>query len=420
MSTSIECQDKNQPLVSIVMPVYNGGDYLKEAIDSALAQTYNNIEIIIVNDGSDDGGITEKIALSYGERVRYFRKKNGGVATALNLGIRNMRGGYFTWLSHDDIYLTDKIQRQVELVCQSGSDMTIVYGNYHVLDMINGRSSIERKERSFPIEYLDKSIYPVMAGAVAGCTVFFHKKHFDRIGYFDEGLKTTQDYDFWFRLFRGQNIIFDPIPSMIVRYHKNQGSRVLPEHIKERDELHLKFLEEITKEEQKELWGGEFYFYTTMLLYFRLCGLEICCKIAEEKLRNMPVPEGLWEEFEKNREAVEELFGQKYKNLYVVGAGKIGCGVIQELKSKGIEIAQVLDNDSNKWGLDIEGIKCRGIDGGFDVSSGFIIATKYGIEELKDQLESYNYKNIIEWTVVRENLMRCKQVIPELIKERKS
>lgn len=298
--------------------------------------------------------------------------------------------------------------------------MTIVYGNYHVLDMINGRSSIERKERSFPIEYLDKSIYPVMAGAVAGCTVFFHKKHFDRIGYFDEGLKTTQDYDFWFRLFRGQNIIFDPIPSMIVRYHKNQGSRVLPEHIKERDELHLKFLEEITKEEQKELWGGEFYFYTTMLLYFRLCGLEICCKIAEEKLRNMPVPEGLWEEFEKNREAVEELFGQKYKNLYVVGAGKIGCGVIQELKSKGIEIAQVLDNDSNKWGLDIEGIKCRGIDGGFDVSSGFIIATKYGIEELKDQLESYNYKNIIEWTVVRENLMRCKQVIPELIKERKS
>lgn len=93
MSTSIECQDKNQPLVSIVMPVYNGGDYLKEAIDSALAQTYNNIEIIIVNDGSDDGGITEKIALSYGERVRYFRKKNGGVATALNLGIRNMRGG---------------------------------------------------------------------------------------------------------------------------------------------------------------------------------------------------------------------------------------------------------------------------------------------------------------------------------------
>lgn len=95
MSTNIECQDKNRPLVSIVIPVYNGGDYLKEAIDSALAQTYNNIEILIINDGSDDGGITENIALSYGERVRYFCKKNGGVATALNLGIRNMRGGVF-------------------------------------------------------------------------------------------------------------------------------------------------------------------------------------------------------------------------------------------------------------------------------------------------------------------------------------
>lgn len=297
--------------------------------------------------------------------------------------------------------------------------MTIVYGNYYILDMINGRSSIERKERDFPIECLDKSIYPVMTGAVAGCTVFFHKKHFDRIGYFDKGLKTTQDYDFWFRLFRDQNIVFDQTPSMIVRYHKNQGSRVLPEHIKERDELHLKFLEEITMEEKKELWGGEFYFYTSMLLYFRLCELENCCKIAEEKLRNMPIPKGVWEEFKRNREAIEELFGQKYKNLYVVGAGKIGRAVIQELKSKGIEIALVLDNDSNKWSLEIEGIKCQRLDGGFDASSGFIIATKYGVEELRTQLESYGYRNVIEWTAAREKLLRCKQVIPELIKERK-
>lgn len=315
--------------------------------------------------------------------------------------------------------MTDKIERQVEIVRQSGNDMTIVYGNYHILDMINGRSSIERKEKSFPIELLDKSIYPIMAGAVAGCTVFFHKRHFDRIGYFDESLRTTQDYDFWFRLFRNQNIVFDPIPSMTVRCHENQGSRALPEHAKERDELHLKFLEEITLEEKKELWGGEFYFYTTMLLYFKLCGLKNCCRIAEENLRNTPIPEGLWEELEENRKVVEDLFGQKYQNLYVVGAGKIGRGVIQELKSKGIEIALVLDNDSNKWGLEIEGIKCQGVDGGFDTSSGFIIATKYGVETLRAQLESYNYKNIIEWTAVREKLIGCRQVIPELIKERK-
>ena len=76
------------PKVSIVIPVYNGADLLSQAIDSALAQTYFPIEILVVNDGSGDGGATERIALSYGEKVRYFSKANGGVASALNFAIQ--------------------------------------------------------------------------------------------------------------------------------------------------------------------------------------------------------------------------------------------------------------------------------------------------------------------------------------------
>ena len=67
-----------KPLVSIIIPVYNGENYLQQAIDSALAQTYGNLEILVINDGSTDEGRTEQIALSYGDKIRYISKENGG------------------------------------------------------------------------------------------------------------------------------------------------------------------------------------------------------------------------------------------------------------------------------------------------------------------------------------------------------
>ena len=102
-----------EPLVSIVIPAYNASNYLAEAIESALAQTYRNIEIIVVNDGSRDDGATERVALSYGDRIRYFKKENGGSSSALNMGIANMTGEWFSWLSHDDLYEPDKLEKQI-------------------------------------------------------------------------------------------------------------------------------------------------------------------------------------------------------------------------------------------------------------------------------------------------------------------
>ena len=96
-----------KPKVSIIIPVYNGEDYLEEAIKSALNQTYKNLEIIVVDDGSKDK--TGKICEKYINKIKYLKKENGGVATALNLAIENMTGEYFSWLSHDNLYYKNKI-----------------------------------------------------------------------------------------------------------------------------------------------------------------------------------------------------------------------------------------------------------------------------------------------------------------------
>jgi len=116
--------NKDNPFVSIVIPVYNGAKYLSDAIESAINQTYPNIEILVINDGSQDNNATDKVARAYGNKINYYTKENGGVASALNLGISKMKGEYFSWLSHDDWYLPDKIRKEIlncQTLSQSGS-----------------------------------------------------------------------------------------------------------------------------------------------------------------------------------------------------------------------------------------------------------------------------------------------------------
>ena len=136
-----------QPKISIVIPAYNASNYLAEAIDSALAQTYPNVEIIVVNDGSKDDGATERIALSYGDKIRYFSKENGGSSSALNTGIANMTGEWFSSHSHDDLYLPEKLEKQVAHMNTLGLDGAalprhIFFSDY---DLIDGAGKTIRK-----------------------------------------------------------------------------------------------------------------------------------------------------------------------------------------------------------------------------------------------------------------------------------
>src|SRR5262245_47159032 len=101
-----------RPLISCVVPVYNGERYLREALDSIQAQTYRPIEIIVADDGSTDG--TAAVAAEYDHKVRYLFQPNAGTAAACNLGLQAARGDFIAFLAADDLWHRDKLLRQIE------------------------------------------------------------------------------------------------------------------------------------------------------------------------------------------------------------------------------------------------------------------------------------------------------------------
>ena len=233
------------PKVSIVIPVYNGANYLREAIDSALAQTYENVEVIVINDGSTDDGATERIALSYGDRIRYFRKENGGVATALNLGINVMIGDYFSWLSHDDVYYPDKIEVQIDYL-RKGTKDVVLYGDYDCIDM---NSNFLHSERVPHIEPAMFHFQLLACHPINGCTTLVPKSCFDTVGLFNEELRVVQDYEMWFRLARRFDVVHMPRVVLKSRLHPGQGTVTMAEsHFNEKSRFYSSYFREVAED----------------------------------------------------------------------------------------------------------------------------------------------------------------------------
>lgn len=218
------------PLVTIVIPVYNGANYVSQAIESALAQTYRNVEIIVVNDGSPDN--SEEVVKPYMDRVRYFKKTNGGVSSALNYALKEMQGSWLSWLSHDDLYLPEKIERQVfrlnEILNEKqGCDIEkIVLSCQDQRIDENGKVLPHRKTvhpaYSDPYELVAKEVIDYTIG---GCTVLASKSAYQAMGGFDESNRTISDADMWFKLMLA-GFTFDFSNEVLVqsRYHKGMVS----------------------------------------------------------------------------------------------------------------------------------------------------------------------------------------------------
>lgn len=203
-------------LVTAVIATHNRADLLPRAIDSVLRQTYDNLEIIVVDDGSRDGteGVVHEYQKKHG-RIRYLRfDSSRGACAARNYGIREARGEFVAGLDDDDEWLP----RRVEILLKNFSDD---YAYSCAPDRIIYRDRIEyRKRRS--IITLDEMLYR----NVTGNQVLTKKERFLEVGGFDEGLTSGQDYDLWLRLlgkYGPARMVSEPLQNV---YRDHLGERV--------------------------------------------------------------------------------------------------------------------------------------------------------------------------------------------------
>jgi glycosyltransferase involved in cell wall biosynthesis len=329
------------PKVSIVIPVYNGSNYVKEAIDSALAQTYKNIEIIVVNDGSRDDGKTDKICRSYGDKIRYFSKENGGAATALNMGVEEMEGEYFSWLSHDDVYYPDKVEKQVRFLSKIEDKRNIIL--YADFDTIDSKSRPLDKVRFDHKELTEKPEYALLRGCINGISMLIPKKAFKEHGGFDGQYRCTQDYELWRKFAKTYKFVHMKDIFTKTRIHEMQDSNNHPNVLTEGNPLWIGMMQDVSKKRREELEGTEYNFFREMRDFLKTTPYreaEDSAKAEMEKIYNSE---------KKNIEKIKVTIVIPFYNRISLLLKSIGSVTIQTHKN--LEI--LLINDCSTEDLSI-------------------------------------------------------------------
>jgi glycosyltransferase involved in cell wall biosynthesis len=213
-------ENYNNILVSVVMPVYNGALYLREAIDSILSQTHTNLELIIINDGSTDD--SEEIIRSYDDpRIRYIlNEKNCGICVTLNKGLDVAQGKYIARMDCDDISLPERLQKQVEYIEQNpsigilGSDI-IVFGE-GIEEWI---FTFEHDKNCCKAGLLFNTCFAHPAVIIRKSLLDGHKLRYD------EEYRGLEDFELWYRISRYADLINLSFPLLRYRKHKSQETQ---------------------------------------------------------------------------------------------------------------------------------------------------------------------------------------------------
>ncbi len=211
--------------VSLLIRVYNGERYLVQSIESALAQTYGNIEVIAVNDGSTDG--SAEILERYSDRIRIVDTEHAGRSAAYNAGIAHMTGDWLAALDSDDIMYPDAVERLVGAAEELDSSSTTKIIPFFDLQLLGSDGRPNGRTKSY---HMDNSMDAMEQGASMSCMYFghicvsiLHRSILEDVGGFDESLGRCEDKEFGMRLTVNHGYRFHHIPGIIYGYRQHDG-----------------------------------------------------------------------------------------------------------------------------------------------------------------------------------------------------
>lgn len=201
--------------VSIIIPAYNAEPYIQEAIESALSQTYKDIELIVVDDGSTDR--TFEIVKKFGSKVKYARHNEiKGPSAARNTGIIETKGEYIAFLDADDVWMPAKIEDQIRLF-ETSEDLALVYSNCYKINRLGEQIGIFPD----PVELHRGSVFEklLLDNFITTSSVIVKREVLNEIGLFDENFLASQDYDLYIKIAERHKIDFIDSPLVKYRVH---------------------------------------------------------------------------------------------------------------------------------------------------------------------------------------------------------
>ena len=206
--------DRKEPLVSIILPIYNGERFLSISIESCLEQTYKNWELLIIDDGSSDR--SPDIARDYSQkdkRIRYYRNpENLKLPRTLNRGFSFAKGDYLTWTSDDNYYRPEAIRKMVSILEATGAGL--VFTAYSAIDEAGNTMFLNRAPADYRHAIWDRNF--------VGDCFLYSREVYETIGGYDPDVFLCEDYDYWLRVFARFDVAY--IDEDLYAYRQHGGA----------------------------------------------------------------------------------------------------------------------------------------------------------------------------------------------------